>query len=299
MWRIEQVKPADQAEALELLEYCRPGSATAFAAMLQEPGRCRLYWARTFGGGRTAALAAKNPGRVCMLFCCPVELDQAPPRILLRLVRQLSEDSLRDDVAFVQAILSPHQVEDAELLAQAGFRRLAELIYMSRRLDGPLPAGNSQLDWHSFDGDEQALSAVISDTYVDSQDCPGLLGLRSMADVLASHKASGLFRPQSWWLPRLNGEPVGCVLINDLPAPAGASEVVYLGIRPAFRRRGLARQMLRHALRHAAENGRNRMYLAVDAANLPAVRLYESEGFFAEDRRVVYIRTAEPGTRNQ
>jgi ribosomal protein S18 acetylase RimI-like enzyme len=48
--------------------------------------------------------------------------------------------------------------------------------------------------------------------------------------------------------------------------------------------------MLRHALMDAAERGLKEMHLAVDLANLPAMRLYRQEGFHEVQRRDVYIK---------
>ena len=90
-------------------------------------------------------------------------------------------------------------------------------------------------------------------------------------------------------MPASNGEPVGCVLINDTPARPRACEVVYIGTRPRFRRRGFARAMLRHAMADAARLGKLEMFLAVDGSNTPARRLYQSEGFVEFDRRNVHI----------
>jgi len=141
----------------------------------------------------------------------------------------------------------------------------------------------------------KGLERIIEATYVDSQDCPRLRGLRRMEDVVASHKASGIFRPQSWWIAAREGQPVGCVLVNDSAEDKGAAELVYLGVGSAHRRRGYGRAMLRHAMEQARRRGRKRMNVAVDSANAPAVRLYRHEGFRRTDQRDVYIKPPSPG----
>ncbi|OPX22328.1 MAG: hypothetical protein B1H04_05130 [Planctomycetales bacterium 4484_123] len=90
-------------------------------------------------------------------------------------------------------------------------------------------------------------------------------------------------------------EIVGCVLVNDSAARPDECEVVYLGVRPEWRRRGIGRAMVRRALAATARRRRSALGLAVDAANAPAVSLYRSEGFQEVGRREVYLRLA-PGT---
>ena len=46
----------------------------------------------------------------------------------------------------------------------------------------------------------EAIAALIEATYRDSLDCPALAGLRHIEDVMAGHKAAGLFSPHRWLL---------------------------------------------------------------------------------------------------
>jgi mycothiol synthase len=64
--------------------------------------------------------------------------------------------------------------------------------------------------------------------------------------------------------------------------------VIYLGLTPAARGRGLGRAVLRHALELARAHV-PRLELAVDLRNMPAVRLYQAAGFTARDRRAVHL----------
>jgi ribosomal protein S18 acetylase RimI-like enzyme len=65
-------------------------------------------------------------------------------------------------------------------------------------------------------------------------------------------------------------------------------EVVYLGLTPAARGRGLGRAVLQQALALARIHV-PRLELAVDCRNTPATRLYHSTGFVARDRRAVHL----------
>lgn len=65
-------------------------------------------------------------------------------------------------------------------------------------------------------------------------------------------------------------------------------EVVYLGLTPAARGRGLGRQAIAHALELARPHA-SRLELAVDIRNRPATRLYNATGFAVFDRRSVHL----------
>ena len=53
--------------------------------------------------------------------------------------------------------------------------------------------------------DDEALMAALERSYVDTLDCPELCGLREKRDVLDSHRSTGKFDPNLWWLVRLGG----------------------------------------------------------------------------------------------
>lgn len=72
------------------------------------------------------------------------------------------------------------------------------------------------------------------------------------------------------------------------PLAPGENEVLNLAVAPAARRRGIARQLLRHAL----EASPGDWFLEVRASNLAAIRLYESLGFEAAGHRPGYYRTS-------
>lgn len=276
---------------MEFLEVCRPGVSAILKPLLAQSGRCIFLWARGLDGPAAAAVAVSNPGRTAIVFHCDGGLAQDGQAVMVRLMEELTERAFQRGAGMVQVMLYPAQRGDAGMLEQAGYRRLAELIYLRRSLAAPWQTCPTALEFRPYGQDDASLAEIIRRTYEDSQDCPGLYGLRAMEDVLASHKASGLFRPQCWWIPHLEGQPAGCILVNDLTWPSGTSEVVYLGVCPEFRRRGLARQMMQRVMEQSRQRGRKQMLLAVDAGNSPALGLYRQEGFLEDDRRVVYIKS--------
>ncbi len=66
------------------------------------------------------------------------------------------------------------------------------------------------------------------------------------------------------------------------------SEVLTLGVTPAARRRGIASALVLEAAKYAAELGAERVFLEVNATNLPAIALYKRLGFAEVGRRKAY-----------
>ena len=308
MAQIEPVAPGDIQRALTILaggdEHTPVAQKVArFEAYLFGPDArpCTLWWAKTFVGPQAVVLIVHALGRVGLLFHGPLRCSHA--QLLAELLEQASAEALAKDLCFVQAMLSRQNLQDQTAYDRAGFTHLAELAYMHRRLDAlPAPARQETLTYPPFSDDQEGLLAeVIEDTYINSLDCPGLRGLRPMAEVLVSHRTSGVYTPQFWWMPREKspqsgsdpaGEPVGCVLLNATSWSGSAMEVVYVGIRPRYRHRGHCKEMLLHALGSVAGAGKRSVYLAVDAINKPATSIYTGLGFRELDRRQVLIKAA-------
>lgn len=181
-------------------------------------------------------------------------------------------------------------------LSRGGFPRVTELVYMERptamMAPSPRPSGTPSWDWSPFcDATETDFRAVMQATYRESLDMPELGGVRSLDDVIAEHCAGGRYDPTRWRLGRIAGDPdaAAILLLAAVDTPeADTWEIVYLGLTPAARGRGLGRSAIAHALELAGP-GVTRLELAVDVRNLPALRLYESTGFTVIDRRVVHL----------
>lgn len=89
-------------------------------------------------------------------------------------------------------------------------------------------------------------------------------------------------------------DPAGFVLCQGA---GGESEVLGLGVTPAYRRRRIGRRLLSAALAQAKTYGAARMILEVAIDNNAARRLYASTGFVAVgQRRNYYTRTHGPRT---
>ena len=303
---IESVPDDRMAQALRFLAGGRRSDirvavrADTFEQMIEQSARpCRLWWARRGGQPVAAVLVVPSAGRVGMLFHSPPQAPGVEVRAVSGVVARAAGQALQDDLAFVQALLPTSRRADSRMLLDAGLQKLAELVYMRRDLSKPVPEPDPpRVTWRNYrkEGDEQ-FAAAIAGTYEQSLDCPGLRGLRRLSDVIAGHKASGIFNPKSWWIARVADRPAGCILVNESAVSPGDAELVYMGLLAGFRGRGLGGAMVRHAARWARRRGRRFLQVAVDSENAYAKRVYDREGFRETSRRIAYIlppHTAKP-----
>ena len=154
-----------------------------------------------------------------------------------------------------------------------------------------LPGG---LMWLEYSPQTHPLFArAIGESYEYSLDCPGLNGLRDIQDVMAGHKATGDFDPAAWFVLVNQDVPLGAMLLSRIPR-TDAVELVYLGLTPDSRGRGLADLLMRQALWATAWMNRSRLTLAVDSQNAPALKLYYRHGMQRTGSKIALMRDLRP-----
>jgi len=93
--------------------------------------------------------------------------------------------------------------------------------------------------------------------------------------------------PSLWFLVR-TGEDVVAATRND-PERSGGGWIGAIGVRPAWRGRGLAKALLLHSFREFHRRGQRRVGLGVDSQNATgATRLYEGIGMIVDSEQVVW-----------
>ncbi len=294
--RIEPVPARRRERALQMLlgggEALALERKESFDALLGRTrrGTVRLWWACRGRQCVGALLLVKSAGKIGLLMLPDERSGQVDPEATAGLVGEVARRSIQEGLAFVQALVDGEASRSAAILVRAGFERLAELIYLRRRLEAaPATIRLPGLTWRRYEHrNKDELADLIGMTYRESLDCPALAQARTPADAIDSHKASGRFRPDWWWLAFCYGEPAGCILVNEASAP-GAAEVVYMGVVPSHRRKGLGRAMLLRAQDLAFENGISAVTLAMDVQNEPARRLYEAEGFQRTAAKLAFV----------
>jgi mycothiol synthase len=205
-------------------------------------------------------------------------------------------------IPLAQMVVGEHDGYSDAVQARCGFRRFAVLAYLFAEAP-PISAVTNEVDSpHGTEpefeglhfvpraGDEpQRLAALLEQTYIGTLDCPELDGVRPMPEVLEGYRAQGRHWPGDWYFVQENGVDVGALILAEHPG-FGNWELVYMGVISAARGRQCGDRIIRFALDVAARRGAERLVLAVDEANTPALRAYERAGFVAWDRRIVYAR---------
>jgi len=88
-----------------------------------------------------------------------------------------------------------------------------------------------------------------------------------------------MFEPDLWFIAEDDREPAAIEINHGRPELPGVGWVGILGVRRAWRRRGLGRALLLRAFHEFRERGFEEVGLGVDAASITgATRLYESVG---------------------
>lgn len=101
---------------------------------------------------------------------------------------------------------------------------------------------------------------------------------------------SDLLRPQSaFGLVATTMEPAGFVIASTA---ADEAEILSIGVAPAFRRCGIASQLIRHAAWNAERRGAQKLFLEVASDNTGASSLYQTMGFEQVGLRKRYYRRA-------
>ena len=80
--------------------------------------------------------------------------------------------------------------------------------------------------------------------------------------------------------------------MSEIPV-SNCIEVVYFGLAPNARGRGVGGYLLDHALGIVQDGGGQSVALACDELNHPAMRLYQSRGFAMRLRRSALIGCVE------
>lgn len=233
-----------------------------------------------------------SPGRTMLLFP-PAQIQSEFQRAAtVRLIETVCDRAAAEGIHLAQALLDPGDTDLVSLVIACSFKRLAELLYMQatapQGLRGPILADG--FHWRTYSPITHNLFAdTILLSYQQSLDCPALNGLRSIDDILAGHRATGEFVPDLWFLLCHRDTPLGVLLLSPVPR-SDALELVYLGLTPSARGMGLSDLLMRQALHSVSTTHHARLSLAVDAGNLPALKLYWRHGLQAIGRKLALLR---------
>ena len=246
-----------------------------------------------------SALIIRGTGKTAVLFTSPVQSAEQLP-LATGLVRMVISQQSPQEVHLIQVLLEPTQRQEERVLRRAGFTNLAALMYMRRSCLSSQRQPHQGLESHiECDGrtltrttwseaHHERFARAIDSSYLDTRDCPSLVGVRQIDDIIAGHKAVGRFEPDLWSVYYADDKPAAVMLLNPL-IDRTELELVYLGLSPAFRGKHLATRLMQQAISLARARNDSGIHLAVDQQNTPAVKLYKGLGFRATGRKTAMI----------
>ena len=180
-----------------------------------------------------------------------------------------------------QCLVDRRETPDCDALEAAGFRAPSDLLTLTRPV-GPSSIGTQSLELVPFAACDRAeVERIAAASFRDSPDFPELNEHRTVSEWLAG---------QAWafeaggWLARLGGQAVGLGIATSASRGESA-ELVYLGLSPESRGRGLGHELLAALLAEVS----GVVVTGVDARNLAARRVYERAGFRETAVRAVYL----------
>jgi mycothiol synthase len=278
-------RPAPTAQVVEFIN-----SATARRIDIQA-----IWVAEKLGRIVWAVLPILNPGRTLLLLTSHdvPQANLAQPNFpAARLVGEICRHFGSNGVHLAQVLLESQARQAREFFSSMGFNEIAELIY----LQGAVPKNSvapilpEHMRLVEYSPATHALFAeTIIQTYHDSLDCPVLSGMRDIGDVIAGHQATGEFNPAGWQVLLKGDEPMGVFLLSRIPQ-SDAVELVYLGLCPQARQKGLGNLLMRQIFFLILHDHGRRLSLAVDAKNAPALKLYFGFGMRQVATRWAMIR---------
>jgi ribosomal protein S18 acetylase RimI-like enzyme len=287
--QIRVARGADAARAAEAFLRMPPtaGESPGAAGFVQANPEKQVLAIR---GGRIVGSCVWVPGAGrCATVVAP-RLAEWDEEVASRLIRGAVRASAEAGARFIQAATEPEGRSPlARAIARAGMERLAVLAYLRRKVTeaDARTAGPKGIVWKRWTPwRRRKFARTIARTYEGSLDCPAMAGLRTAQDALETHRATGVFRAGAWHLAIEGGEAVGVVLVSEVE---GRGDLVYLGVVPEARGRGIGRALAAQAIRDTARMGLPVLAVAVDTQNGPAWRLYARAGFKEVRRRMVFF----------
>jgi putative acetyltransferase len=271
---ISPVRTSDLAEAFALL-HGEPVAGQAFRLVARgELNPNDLFVATSGGIVRGAVYAAALPGSIGVIWPARTRdsntaLEDVLTAVALRHV---------SDVKVVQAFLDSAEADRANSLVRAGFQKVTRVLEM-RRASELRPPDKSRLSLIPYrDADAPTFQDILVRSHEDSLDCSELNGVRTPDEILAGYCDCAPDQDE-WFLARQDGIDVG-VLIRS------KSNLTFVGVVPGYRRKGIGRKLIEHAIAISPE-----LSLIVDERNTPAIRLYSSLDFEQTGARDVYLKS--------
>jgi mycothiol synthase len=306
-----RARPAELTTAVGMIlgSPGRPAPAAQVAELINSAVSRRIdvqgIWVAEVSGRIVwAVLPILNPGKTLLLLTSQEvghEMGQgmgSPNLPAARLVEEICRHFAGQGVQLTQVLLESQSHQARQFFTSMGFKNIAELIYLQGQVprNTAAPPMPDHMRWLEYSPATHTIFAdAITRTYRDSLDCPDLSGLREIDDVIAGHQATGEFDPAGWQLLMEGDQAMGVLLLSRIPQ-SDAMELVYLGLPPEARGRGLGIFLMKQVFFLILRNQRRKLSLAVDSKNEPALKLYYRFGMRQVATRWAMIRDLRGST---
>jgi ribosomal protein S18 acetylase RimI-like enzyme len=221
---------------------------------------------------------------------CASEFNNA--HVQIELMRALRSKASSDGLLLLQAFGDEHDSHAEGVLTESGFNVTANMLFMGRTVTEA--DRNMELDkrirWipHCAEHHEDFVRTVER-SYAGTLDCSKLGEIRDVRLTLEAYRGRGEFDPKLWLLGAIEGVPAALILLIHHPDEK-VHEVAYMAVVPEHRGKGLGHKVMEKGLFEVALRAPGSLVsLAVDEANVPAVKLYSALGFAVTERRRVYF----------
>lgn len=299
----------------QLHQAIREDRGQVLMVVAYEEGSPDLLLAAMIAIHPVSSVSAKESAAATVVHAGPIaDLDTIRSTDTFRELQRASDEALaRRGAQFVQWASEPDTSSAGNWHRDLGFDPIADLVYLSgdlADLSGDTPGKPSErvelesVDWDDAEKSLFQFAQLVEATYVGTLDCPELADLRSATQSLAGYRNASSFEPAGWFrvYDRVNkaseSEAVGCAILSNHSAGQsdGTVELVYMGLIPSARGRGLGGAILASAMEVAGDFGAARMIMAVDERNRPARRLYDRLGFKPILSETVWAKSLEPSS---
>lgn len=195
--------------------------------------------------------------------------------------------------AYVRAFAGDEDEVAASALRPFGFEPIRYGFRMTIELDHDVP----EPDWPAGfsvrpfrPGEERRFHAAHEQSFADTWEFTS----EPFEEWAHWYTSEPFFEPEHWFaVESPDGELAAIAMCRVSDTIPDTGWVRILGVLPAWRRRGLARALLRHVFRHFGALGLKRVGLGVDAESpTGAVALYEGAGMHVAWRNVTFERVS-------
>lgn len=278
-----QIPHSKHLEAFETLIGRSKEESRTFLERLRSRPLPHTFWGEAH---HAVILVTEGAGSGATFMISPLTKENEGE--LLQALQEAKSATTQKGVSTAHAILGEFDTQSVHLFESAGFTTVATLQYMEWR-STQNPRELPQITNAAFHAvstlPHDVLCTTLEKTFIGSLDCRAIRGKRNIEDIIASHKGVEQNDLSLWFTILSDNEPAGVLFINHLQNE-NILEIAYLGITPEMRNKGIAIDAMSHAVNQAVKRGCNKIILAVDDTNIPAISLYKKVKFRETAKRV-------------